>query len=140
MQALPLGSRYSDSWPGGINDVGNVVGVAHDSTLDRMRFVTWKGMAQPVDPGIPVDALPYQNQLADVRISMLGRIAGNAAGNVPFTFRNGAYTALPLPAGTFAEASDVNTCGVIVGTAVRPGQARQLIRWRRLQHGQPVCD
>jgi hypothetical protein len=140
MQALPLGTRFSESWAGDINDGNVTVGVARAVSSGAFRFVKWVAGLPAVDLGIAKSS-EWPNGRADIRISNAGRIAGNGAGvpPVPFTFKGGVLTDLPYPAGGSARVDGINSCGEIVGTAVSHGE-HVLIRWRRLVHGVPACD
>lgn len=140
MEALPVGPLHYESWPGDINDSNVSVGVARTVGTYRYRFVKWGGMSRPIDLGLPMDADSYPNQRAPIRISNKGRIAGNAQ-NLPFTLMAGVMTLLPVPNGTNAVATGINTCGEIVGTVSFPNNGgKRVIRWRRMMSSLPVCD
>lgn len=124
LEGLPDGS---DAVAVDINNAGTILGAAQDSNFEQ-QIVTWSGSGAPQILTIPTATYVYGYSIGNG-----GHIAGiwaaGTGGNVQgFVALNGAITNLGyLAGGNTSFAEEVNTFGVIAGSANSPDGWRAVI-------------
>lgn len=105
---------------GGLNNSGQVVGYALDSS-DENRYFVWSsgGGMTPISVGDIVEVKAINNS---------GSVVGQAAGN-GFVWTNGSPTALTTPYNNGSYAHDINSSGQVVGRAYDSDWNDVAVRW-----------
>ncbi|MFN8574241.1 MAG: hypothetical protein U0132_19480 [Gemmatimonadaceae bacterium] len=124
-----------------VNNAGSVVGLRSTGTnstvWDVVNFV-------PILGAVPIGVQSAANTCIEngPRINSAGRIVGTTANNLPYTWKSGSLTYLPLPYGAATgTAGAVNTCGVVAGSVRILGLNKDFpVIWRRYNNQVLVCD
>ncbi len=122
------GGDYSEAW--GINDIGDVVGIANTLSMGTTRGFLWRNGAF-TDLG----SLAGPTGTSAARdINNSGLIAGSSNGGIAVVWRNGVIETLPALSGgtTFNTVTDLNNNGDVVGYGQSPSGTHldTAILWR----------
>lgn len=107
---------FSEAW--GINDLGDIVGVANSVSMGQTRGFLWRN-GSFTDLG----SLAGQSGASTARdINNSGLIAGSSNGGIAVVWRNGVIETLPALSGgtTFNFVTDLNNNGDVVGYGQSP--------------------
>lgn len=133
LQDLGAMSGYQSTDPQDINDLGQVVGIATNTTNFNTTAFRWQNGSftnlGALAPGAASSALATNNT---------GTIVGTSNGGFPVRWVNGQIQSLPVPAGVIQPTPvDVNDNGDIIGwgTSMTPGALYASAFWR---NGQPI--
>lgn len=129
---LPRPAGFAEAEAHGLNDRGQIVGLAELDSISEARAILWDD-GEPVELGI----LPESNNSAAYAINNAGQIVGGSWDTIHGTpwrailWEGDEMIPLDLPRGPWAIAVDINESGVITGwMGQSPREDGRVFIWR----------